>query len=240
MVGVDGSLDGGIVMDAWVAIVFILGFFIGLGLVIFLVITKAFRAMGLSAAEAVVIVVGSFVCGAGVLDEALGIPLSNLPVASVGLWQIGVNLGGAVIPVLVSVYLIVRRHLPAGPVVIGVIIVSVAAFVVSTPDPAQGIVSRFPWWLVPVVAASMCSVALPGVPRRKAAACAYVVGACGVLIGADLAHLLTLVSNPISTMRSAVIGGASVFDMVFTTGLLAVLIDIVLGVSGSKKQDAVA
>ena len=39
-------------------------------------------------------------------------------------------------------------------------------------------------------------------------------------------------------MRTAVIGGASVFDMVFITGILAVFLDGLLIIQKKRKKDA--
>ena len=60
---------------------------------------------------------------------------------------------------------------------------------------------------------------------KKAAPLAYISGTIGVLIGADFLHLWQLLNIPISQEANAVIGGADVFDMVFFTGIIAVLFD---------------
>jgi uncharacterized membrane protein len=96
---------------------------------------------------------------------------------------------------------------------------------VTHPDPEKGIVSTFPFWLLPVVFASLISIFFSWKEKRKAAPLAYVVGTVGVLIGADVFHLITLLNFKIHSTRNAIIGGASVFDMVFITGILAVFID---------------
>jgi len=57
-----------------------------------------------------------------------------------------------------------------------------------------------------------------------------------VLLGADVFHLLRLLSFEVSTTRNAVIGGASVFDMVFITGILAVFLDGLLTLQQKKKK----
>ena len=221
-------------MDAWVALALIVGFLLLVGFVLFLVLTRAFRDMGLSTAEAVVIIVGSFLLGQGILDDVVGVPFSNLPLMTYGSWRVGVNLGGAVVPLLLCLYLIWKLRLSWRRLLFGILLVGVVAYLVTVPDPARGIVSRFPWWLLPVVVASLCSVVLLWGQRRKAAPFAYIIGVCGVLLGADLLHLYTLLNTAIPAPRTAVIGGASVFDMVFTTGLLAVLLD---GIMGYRKSD---
>ncbi|HEY7295761.1 MAG TPA: DUF1614 domain-containing protein, partial [Dehalococcoidia bacterium] len=56
---------------------------------------------------------------------------------------------------------------------------------------------------------------------RRAAAVAYIAGAMGILIGADLTNL-----GRMADLGSGVlsIGGAGVFDGVFLTGLIAALL----------------
>ena len=63
---------------------------------------------------------------------------------------------------------------------------------------------------------------------RQAAPLAYVAGTIGVLIGADFLRLPELLSYSIEKTTYAVIGGANVFDMIFITGILAVILDGVL------------
>jgi hypothetical protein len=223
-------------VDAWLAVLLIVGFFVGVGVLLFVVVSRAFRLLGLSAAVAVLVVGGSFLLGEGILDGVVGVPLSALPLVSVGLWRVGVNVGGAVIPLILCIYLVVKHRLPWGRVLVGLVLVASVAFVVTVPDVSRGIVSRFPWWLLPVVVASVGSVVLMHGRWRSAAPFAYVTGVCGVLLGADVLHLPALLGTVITESRTAVIGGASVFDMVFTTGLLAVLLDGLLMYQEKKEK----
>jgi len=110
----------------------------------------------------------------------------------------------------------------------GVISVAIITFFVTYPVTNQGIVSPFPFWLLPVFFASFASVFLLWKNFRQAAPLAYVSGTLGVLIGADFFHLPELLGHPIEKTTNAVIGGANVFDMVFITGILAVIVDGIL------------
>ena len=60
---------------------------------------------------------------------------------------------------------------------------------------------------------------------RKAAPLAYVSGTIGVLIGADFLHLHELLNYSIDKATPAIIGGANVVDMIYITGILAVIVD---------------
>lgn len=204
----------------------------------YLIISRAFREMGLSSWEAIVIVFVSFLLGSGLADGIAGIRFSDIRLFTYNTyWVVGINVGGALIPMLLSIYLSMKNRLQLARVFLGIILVAGFTYVVTYPDPAQGIVSKFPFWLVPVVCASILSVIFCWNNERKAAPFAYVTGTFGVLIGADLLHLFDLLSFQPHTTGDAVIGGASVFDMVFITGLLAVVLDSFFLYKRKRKAD---
>jgi uncharacterized membrane protein len=194
--------------------------------IVYLVVTKAFHDMGFSSLEAIIIVFVSFLLGAGIIDGYIGISFSNIPLFTYHEYcMVGINVGGAVIPVLVSIYLSLKNRLKPIRVFLGIGIVTLVTYFVTYPDPEKGIVSTFPLWVLPIVIASLVSLFFYWKEKRKAAPLAYVIGTLGVLIGADCFHLISLLENEVYTTRNAVIGGASVFDMIFITGILAVLFD---------------
>ena len=127
--------------------------------------------------------------------------------------QLTVNLGGAVIPTLLSLYLIVKNRL-YGLSLAGIAVVALACHLIAKPEPGLGIaVPVFVPPLVTAVAAMMLS-------RRYAAPLAYASGSLGTLIGADLMNLDKIqgLGAPVAS-----IGGAGTFDGIFLTGLLAVI-----------------
>jgi len=207
--------------------------------IIYLIITKAFNDMGFSSLEAIIIVFVSFLLGSGIIDDSIGISFSNIPLFTYHTnWIVGINVGGAVIPILLSLYLSLKNQLKPMMVLLGIGIVAVVTFFVTYADPQKGIVSTFPFWLLPIVAASFFSIVIAWREKNKAAPFAYTVGTLGVLIGADGFHLMSLLEHETQTMRIAVIGGASVFDMVFITGILAVFLDGLLIIQKKRKKDA--
>ncbi len=127
---------------------------------------------------------------------------------------IAVNLGGAVIPVILSVYLVVKNRLYLAGA-LAVAIVTVAVHAMSYPVPGVGIAE--PVFIPPVVTAI---VAL-SISRQQAAPLAYIAGSLGTLIGADLLNLSKIqgLGAPVAS-----IGGAGKFDGIFLTGLIAVLL----------------
>jgi uncharacterized membrane protein len=192
--------------------------------------------MGFSELEAIVIVIGSFLLGSGIIDEVVGVTFSNIALFKTGNWIVGINTGGAVIPILISIYLIFKRKIDFMSVTIGIIIVTIITFFVTYPKPQSGIVSPFPYFLLPAIFASIVSVILLRKNFKKAAPLAYISGTIGVLIGADFLHLPELLSYTPNNTTPAIIGGAVVFDMIFITGILAVMIDSIIMFRQKRKE----
>lgn len=127
---------------------------------------------------------------------------------------IAVNVGGALIPSVVSLFLLIKGQLWfLGAVAIA----SVAAVCHVLAHPVPGVGIALPV-LVPCMTAGIVALLLS---RRHSAALAYVGGSLGTLIGADLLNLDAIrhMGAPVAS-----IGGAGTFDSVFLTGILAVLI----------------
>jgi uncharacterized membrane protein len=127
---------------------------------------------------------------------------------------IAVNVGGAIIPTLMSIYLLITRNLW----IKGAIATAVIALVLhwlAEPVPGLGIA-------VPVVFPAVVTAIVALVLSREfAAPLAYIGGGMGTLIGADLTNLDQLrgLGAPVAS-----IGGAGTFDGIFLTGILAVLL----------------
>jgi uncharacterized membrane protein len=126
---------------------------------------------------------------------------------------IAVNLGGAVIPTVLSLYLLVKNHLYVLGLA-GIAIVTVVCHLLARPVYGLGVAE--PVFIPPVITA-LVAVFLS---RRYAAPLAYISGSLGTLIGADLLNL-----NKIQGLGAPVasIGGAGTFDGIFVTALLAVV-----------------
>jgi uncharacterized membrane protein len=106
-------------------------------------------------------------------------------------------------------------------------IVAVVTYIAAMPVPKEGIV--LPIWLSPALAAITGLVLAGGF--RGAPALAYISGTIGTLLGADILMLLTpgvlpVLSPLMAQMRplSLSIGGAGVFDGIFLTGVISVLL----------------
>ena len=127
---------------------------------------------------------------------------------------VAVNLGGAVIPCALSLYLLFRHRIWFRGVV-AMLVVGLVSHSLARLVPGVGV--AVPVFLPPI-AATIVALLLS---RRHAAPLAYVGGCMGTLLGADLANLARIrgLGAPVAS-----IGGAGVFDGVFVTGVVAVLI----------------
>jgi uncharacterized membrane protein len=198
-------------------------------LVQFQVLTVAFEKLGLSAQSAYLLLVttlaGSF----------LNLPLFTVdmrvppdprlqppgwfrlrPVGIPGKTIVAINVGGAVVPLAFSAYLLVNSPVTAAGVATCVLTVTVVAHLFSRPIRGMGI--GMPILIAPLAAAAIAA-AIGSEDAR--APLAYIGGTLGVLIGADLLRLKDIrrLGAPIAS-----IGGAGSFDGIFVTGILAVLL----------------
>ncbi len=127
---------------------------------------------------------------------------------------LAVNVGGAVVPVLISLYLILRSGLGFGMIVATAVVTLV---VHRLARPIKGVGIGMPAFIPPVLAAVLAMVLAPD----NSPAVAYVSGTMGTLIGADLMNIKKIrgLGAPVAS-----IGGAGTFDGIFFTGVLAVLL----------------
>ena len=204
-------------------------FAILVGLLAFSLLSRAYSALGLDSRVVILVLFGSLI------GSYVNLPLARLPEQRVVSRQVveifgvpflapvavdwpgtivAIHVGGAVIPILLSFYLLVRYNLWG----LGALATAIVAFVVhrmATPIPGVGI-------SVPTIAPPLlAAVAALILSRRFAAPLAYIGGSLGVLIGADLLNLnqLRSLGAPVAS-----IGGAGTFDGIFLTGVIAVLL----------------
>jgi uncharacterized membrane protein len=143
-----------------------------------------------------------------------GWPYGLPEVIETGATVVAVNVGGALIPALVSLYLFVRTRM-YGRMVIGTIFVALVVNQLAHVVPGVGI--AVPMLAPPLVAAGVALL----LAFRRAPPVAYVSGSMGALIGADILNLPRIgeIGAPVVS-----IGGAGTFDGVFLTGIIAGLL----------------
>jgi uncharacterized membrane protein len=130
---------------------------------------------------------------------------------------VAVNVGGAIVPVFISVYLLMQMPSIVVPALIGVAIVTAIVHRFAIPVPGMGIATPM---LIPPIVAAACGYFL-GSSEHHRDAVAFISGVIGTLIGADLLNLRKLrdLGAPVAS-----IGGAGTFDGIFLTGIVAVLL----------------
>ena len=130
--------------------------------------------------------------------------------------MLAVNVGGALIPTGVSIYLLSKSSLSTIILcLVGILAVALVTHIIARPVKGVGIAT--PAFIPPIAAAVAAFVLMPSQPRTIA----YVAGTLGTLIGADLLNLRKI---PKLGAPVASIGGAGTFDGVFLSGIIAVLI----------------
>ena len=196
------------------------------------VIGVAFREVGFNAATTALILVGTF------LGSYINIPLvkliTNVPLVKEeyvdffgmryriprleygeSTTVLAVNVGGALIPTAVSIYLLFKAPQLLEYSLLGVLIVAIVTHLVARPVKGVGI--QTPAFVSPITAAVVAFILSPHSPVIVA----YVAGVLGTLIGADLSNLKAI---PKLGAPMASIGGAGSFDGVFLSGIIAVLL----------------
>jgi uncharacterized membrane protein len=203
-------------------IVIVVGAFLLVG-----VLSYAFARLGISPVTA------SLVLLACLIGSAVNIPVARLSSRAVRLepyisvfglryfvpvmrrraTTLAVNVGGAVVPVMLSAYLIAHEHLGLAALA-AVVLVAALVHLIARPVPGLGIAvpALLPGLFAVLVALLFHPVAI--------AALAYVGGTLGTLIGADLANVgkVRKLGAPLAS-----IGGAGTFDGIFIAGVTAVL-----------------
>jgi uncharacterized membrane protein len=128
---------------------------------------------------------------------------------------LAVNVGGALIPLALSLYLITKIDFGIS---LPILLVAVTVVVKRLARPVRGLGIGVPGLVPPLVAVLGAYLLCPAELRAPAA---YIASTMGILIGADLLNL-----NLIGQMGAPVasIGGAGTFDAIFLSGIIAVLL----------------
>lgn len=178
------------------------------------VVGAAFTKLGLSPQIALLIF---FLC---LLGSIINIPVAqragrqkwrfSLFPSSQAHQVIYVNLGGAIIPILLCIYLLPRTPLLATLLATSIMIILAKIFT----RPVSGVGLALPLFIPPLAAASLALI----LAHRNPAPVAYISGVLGSLIGADILNFSKL--RALRAPRVS-IGGAGVFDGIFLVGIIS-------------------
>jgi len=192
-------------------------------------LTIVFDKLGLSSSSAFTLLFASL------LGSAINLPVCSIkadapiqPLPDRG-WQllrqqhlafegrtlIAVNMGGCLIPVIFSLYLVLNTGVSLVDVLIGIGFVAFISHMFSRPISGMGI--GMPIFVAPLSAAFIAFL----LDAHHSAPLAYISGTIGVIIGADLLRLKDIkqLGAPLAS-----IGGAGTFDGIFITGIVAVIL----------------
>jgi uncharacterized membrane protein len=128
---------------------------------------------------------------------------------------LAINVGGGIIPVALSAYLLSRMAFGFSLLVLLAIVTLV---VNRLARPVRGLGIAVPGLIPPIIAALGAYLLCPPYLRAPSA---YIASTLGILIGADLMKLgeITKMGAPVAS-----IGGAGTFDAIFLSGIIAVLL----------------
>ena len=198
-------------------ILFLLGYF--------QVLTIGFEKLGISSGAT------TFLLFLILISSGINIPLTKKKLIYgeelrfFGLWRIPkirtqglfINLGGAVVPVLLSVYFLFRvskADFDLEPIFLATILMIIISKFLSRVIPGRGI--SLPTFIPPIFSALFALILAPDF----AAPSAFISGVLGTLIGADLLNLRR--AQRFGGFLS--IGGAGVFDGIFLVGIISALL----------------
>mgnify|MGYP000676687146 FL=1 len=124
---------------------------------------------------------------------------------------IAVNMGGAAIPLTVATYL--AAHVFSSAMLAAVAVASILIYAVSRVVPNVGVVTPA---LAPPIIAALSALIAGGGPVAT-----YITAVYGTIIGADVLNMKKVLRHRPPFVS---IGGAGVFDGIFLSGVLAVLL----------------
>ena len=206
----------------------LIGFFL-LVVVLLATLRYAYLSLGVSSGTALLLLLASLVGSyfniplfqlqpervlSNQVEEYFGVYYVVPYVTDWGGTEIAVNVGGAVIPTVMSIYLLFKHELWLRGA-IATAIVAVLLHFLANPVPGVGIAIPIFW---PAVITAIVALILA---PDDAAPLAYIAGSMGTLIGADLTNFYQVrgLGAPVAS-----IGGAGTFDAIFLIGILAVLL----------------
>ena len=170
----------------------------------FILYTETLEKIGFGKREVALLIIGS-----------ASTMFFDMPLFFYGNYFLALNIGGALIPIVLAFYFIRVCGFPFSRYITGLALVSIVSYMVTMVSE-QGVISYFPYYLFPSIIAVLLAF-LFFARSPKTCAFSYSISTLGVIIGADLAHLPSLFEQPF--MGS--MGGAGVYDMVFLAGLIS-------------------
>ncbi|WP_051560074.1 DUF1614 domain-containing protein [Marinobacterium jannaschii] len=149
------------------------------------------------------------------LGSLLSIQLFSLDFHDEGQLRLGINLGGALVPLGFVIYLIHSYPVAILPTLLLTLCVTLVVYPLTRVERRRGFVV----YIFGAVFCSALGVLLIDSPDYLVQA--YIAAVLGTLIGGDLMHLPQLNQLKARNHETILIGGGGLLDAVFLSGLLA-------------------
>lgn len=160
---------------------------------------------------------------------------SGVPLLAFGNYFLAVDVGGALIPTVLSIHLLRAKRIRAAVWAPTILAVSLVTFLITRVQPSMGIVASFPYMFLPALAGALVSLVLYSRDDPRTPALAYATATLGSLIGADVFHLPDLFQT---SQFAGSIGGAGVFDLVYVGGIVSLALVVLFAGSRLKRLKA--
>lgn len=183
-----------------------------------------YKTLQFSFLESMGIIIGSIILT--IQPRFFGFNIGIVSLFSYHNWDIAVHTCGFLIPIFLCVLCFKKSHIDKVTLLLGIMLVSLSAYLFTIPVPSKGIVSPFPFFLLPSLTAAIIPFVLPSTKKMEAkdtAIYCYMSAVIGVFIGADLLHLPTLLLKESVTPMYAIIGGAAAWDMIYLSGIVSIV-----------------
>ncbi len=179
------------------------------------VVIKAFRDIGFTVFETLVLLLGSIVAFRFIPD---------IPIYWYENTILSINVAGFLIPVIISAKMIKSGRAPFIECLIGVAVVAVIAYQLSEFIAGKGVLISNIY--LPSFVAAIIGVVLSKKVWNRVGPISYVSGSMGILVGADVVRLNEILAYQSPTLTVLSIGGAGIFDAIFIAGIIAVTLGI--------------
>lgn len=186
--------------------------------------TGFFEKCGFGRREVGLLLVGGLV---GTLLSLMGLYAVPLIIYQGSL--LAIDIGGAIIPVVLSIYLLKIKKINV-PIFMGcVVVIGILTYSITEFRPSLGIVAEFPYYLFPSFLAIGLALLIYREKITTGIPFAYATTTFGVLIGADIVRIPQVLIG-LEEIREEMdlpiaagsIGGAGGLDLVFLGGLIAI------------------
>lgn len=150
----------------------------------------------------------------------------NIPIYKEEGLVLFINIGGIIIPIIISVIYIYKFRENFIIILLSIIMVTIVTFSFAKVVPGFGIVIDFPYYFIPIIFGTLTPFFVLTHKRLfEVIPVTYSSITIGVFIGTDILLLPTILENNI---RIGYFGGLGIFDFIFISGLYSIAISFLI------------